>query len=61
MFGLEQSCFQRSDIPEVSGEDIFEYGFLIGYEDYKLLGHVTADIAVGFPHDTIGEFLCCLL
>ena len=56
MFGLEQSCFQRSDIPEVAGEDIFEYGFLIGYEDYKLLGHETADIAIGFPHDTIGEF-----
>ena len=56
MFGLEQTCFQRSDIPEVAGEDIFEYGFLIGYEDYKLVGHEAADIAVGFPHDTIGEF-----
>ena len=56
ILGSEQTCVQRSDIPEVAGEDIFEYGFIIGYQDYKLLGHETADVAVWFPHDTIGEF-----
>ena len=48
---------QQSEILSDVGEDAFEYGLLIGYEDFNLLGHETADIFVTFLHSSIQEFL----
>lgn len=48
---------QRSEIIRDAGDDAFDYGFLIGYEDHQLSANETADIMVTFPHRTIQEFL----
>ena len=47
---------QRSDVIRDVGEDAFEYGFLIGHEDCRLIGDETADVIVTFAHRTIQEF-----
>ena len=39
------------------GNEAFEYGLLIGNEDFRLVGHEIADILVTFPHRTLQEFL----
>ena len=53
----KQSCFQREKIIRVLGENAFELGFLIGYEDFKLAANEAADIVVTFLHETIRTFL----
>ena len=47
---------QRSDVIRDVGEDAFEYGFLIGHEDCRLIRDETADVIVTFAHRTIQEF-----
>ena len=47
---------QRQDI-ETIDEYIFDYGLIIGHEDYRLRGSETADIFITFVHRTIQEFL----
>ena len=47
---------QRQDI-EMIDEYIFDYGLIIGHEDYRLRGSETADIFITFVHRTIQEFL----
>ena len=51
------SLLQRSQVVKELGEDIFDYGLLIGHEDFRLLGTTAADIFVTFPHRSIQEFL----
>ena len=46
-----------SEIVEDVREDAFEYGVLVGHEDFRLLGHETADVFVTFLHSSIQEFL----
>ena len=52
----EQNLFQRSEIIKHIGEDVFEYGFLVGHIDYKLMGQETSDIFVTFAHRIFQEF-----
>ena len=48
---------RRSKVIKEIGEKAFEYGLLIGNEDFRLVGHDIADILVTFPHRTLQEFL----
>ena len=43
------------------GLDAFDYGLLIGHEDFRLIPDETADIFVTFPHRSIQEFLGAFL
>ena len=49
--------FQRGVICRLVGDDAFDYGLLIGHEDFELIGDETADISVTFPHRSLQEFL----
>ena len=53
----EQNSFQRSEVIKCIGEDVFEYGFLVGHVNYKLMGQETSDIFVTFAHRTFQDFL----
>ena len=48
---------RRSQVIREIGEEAFEYGLLIGNEDFRLVSDETADILVTFPHRTLQEFL----
>ena len=48
---------QRSQVIKDVGADAFNYGLLIGHEDFRLIRDETADIYVTFPHRSIQEFL----
>ena len=48
---------QRSRVIKEGGEDAFDIGWLIGHEDFRLLGDETADIFITFSHRSIQEFL----
>ena len=48
---------RRSQVIKEAGPDAFDYGLLIGHEDFRLIRDETADICVTFPHRTIQEFL----
>ena len=48
---------RRSDVIKEVGSDAFDYGLLIGHEDFRLIHDETADIFVAFPHRSIQEFL----
>ena len=50
----DDPLFTRSRVEEEIGEDVFDYGFLIGNED--LIGDVAADILITFAHRSIQEF-----
>ena len=52
-----KSLLRRSEVIEQVGEDAFDYGLLIGQEDFRLIRDETADILVMFPHRTLQEFL----
>ena len=47
---------QRQEIERID-EYIFDYGLIIGHEDYRLRGSETADIFITFVQRTIQEFL----
>ena len=47
---------QKSDIACQIDQDVFKYGYLIGYEDDRLNCDETADIFVTFFHATVEEF-----
>ena len=53
----ENPFYQRSDISGLIGDDAFDYGLLIGHENFRLIGDETADIMVTFPHRSLQEFL----
>ena len=48
---------ERSKIIEQVGEDIFEYGLLIGEDGFSFTRDMTVDILVTFPHRSLQEFL----
>ena len=48
---------RRSQVIREIGEEAFEYGLLIGNEDFRLVSDEAADILVTFPHRTLQEFL----
>ena len=48
---------QRSRVIKVVGPDAFDYGLLIGHEDFRLIPDESADIFITFPHRSIQEFL----
>ena len=48
---------QQTDILREIGQDAFEYGLLIGHEDFNLVGHEMANVFVTFLHSSIQEFL----
>ena len=56
----KQNCFQREEIIRELGENVFELGFLVGYEDFRLVANETTDILVTFLHETMRTFLACL-
>ena len=48
--------FKRSQIIEELGEDAFQYGFLIGHEDCRLIGQEIADVLLTFVHRSFQDF-----
>ena len=48
---------QRGEVLEDIGEDCFEYGLIIGHEDFRLLSDPTADVVVTFTHSSMQDFL----
>ena len=48
---------ERSKIIAEVGEDVFEYGLLIGQDGFSLTRDMTVDILVTFPHRSLQEFL----
>ena len=51
---------QRNRIITEVGPDAFDYGLLIGHEDFRLIKDETADIVITFSHRSIQEFLGAL-
>ena len=51
---------QRSRVIKEIGTDAFNYGLLIGHEDFRLIRDETADIFITFSHRSIQEFLGAL-
>ena len=52
-----KSLLQRSEVIEEVGSEAFDYGLLIGHEDFRLIRGESEDILVTFPHRSIQEFL----
>ena len=52
-----EPMLRRADVIKEIGEDAFDYGLLIGHEDFRLIRDETADIFVTFPHRSVQEFL----
>ena len=50
--------FERSRVIKKVGEEVFDYGLLIGNEE--MINHLIADILITFPHRSIQEFLGAL-
>ena len=48
--------FKRTDVIREVGDDAFDYGLLIGHEDFRLIRDETADILITFAHRSIQEF-----
>ena len=48
---------QRGEVLGDVGEDCFEYGLIIGHEDFRLLSDPTADVVVTFIHSSVQDFL----
>ena len=51
---LGNPLFERSRVEKEVGEDVFDYGFLIGNED--MIADLKADILITFAHRSIQEF-----
>ena len=48
---------KKGDVLREVGPEAFDYGLLIGHEDFRLLKDESADIFVTFPHQSFIEFL----
>ena len=53
----DKSELERSQIIEQVGQDVFEYGLLIGEDSFSLTRDMTVDTLVSFPHRSLQEFL----
>ena len=47
---------QRSEVLRMVGQFAFEYGLFAGHEDLRVLGDISADIYVTYPHRSLEEF-----
>ena len=47
---------KRSEVLKVVGDFAFEYGLFTGYEDFRLMGDINADIYVTYGHRSLEEF-----
>ena len=54
------SLMQRRKVIREKGEDAFNYGLLIGHEDFRLIRDESADIFITFSHRSTQEFLGAL-
>ena len=54
---METVLFSVRKSSENFGENAFELGFLVGYEDFRLAANETADVVVSFLHETLRIFL----
>ena len=45
-----------SEVIDEVGEDAFEYGVIVGHEDYRLIGKETSDVFVTFVQRTLLDF-----
>ena len=52
-----KSELERSEITEQVGEEVLEYGLLIGEDGFSFTREMAADILVTFPHRSLQEFL----
>ena len=50
-------CFQRDEVIKEVDENVFEYGFLVGYQDFRVIGNEKADVCVLFLHETVFRYL----
>ena len=48
---------RRSIVISELGKHAFDYGLLIGHEDFRLIRDETADLFITFPHRSLQEFL----
>ena len=53
----QKPWYKRGEVIRIIGDDAFEFGILIGHEDFRLMTDPTSDIFIMFPHRTIQEFL----
>ena len=53
---LEGNFLKRKEVIDFLGKDVFDYGFLIGHEDSRLLRRPNSDILIMYPHKSIEEF-----
>ena len=51
---------QRSQVINEVGEEAFDYGLLIGQEDFRLIRNDASDIIITFSHRSLQEFLGAL-
>ena len=54
---LQSHCFQRDEVVRDVDENVFEYGFLVGYQDFRVIGDEKADVYVLFLHETVFRYL----
>ena len=54
---VSNPLLKRSDVVREVGNEPFDYGLLIGHEDFRLIRDETADIFLTFPHRSLKEFL----
>ena len=47
---------RKCDIIEEVGSDIFQYGILVGQEDFRLCSDPTQDFCLTFPHRSLEQF-----
>ena len=48
---------QQGEVVDLVGQEAFECGLLIGYDDFRLVTHPTKDVLIMCPHQTMEEFL----
>ena len=49
--------YKHEEVLNIIGDEAFEYGFISGHKDFRLLGDAVADVFITFPHRIIEEFL----
>ena len=47
---------QRSKVLQMVGEFAFDYGLFAGHEDFRVLGDISVDVYVTYPHRSLEEF-----
>ena len=50
------AVLKRREVIDEVGEDVFQYGVLVGHEDFRLIGKETSDVFVTFVQRTLLDF-----